>query len=347
MCLEYVKKVIANNGENHDRQERRYYSVFPVEVAKRTEAFDNSAWPINIVGEYRIAQEISENLDNCTNDNQRERYIIEIISIFEEWSEIFTPVARLMALQKMQENDSSINTEQEIEQEIERASNLHDAYLDILRNAKNGTIDYYLNHWHRAYYKFGRMLAAVCAEHNINLLEIQAKRGIWIIEKLNVLEIQSYFGYNMDFTYANNLLKSLPRTDVTEALILTEKDGTINSESAWNNSTIDAPQEANAKIKRRGRKVGNFRDNLMVDEKEKDIVIEKLRLLIAGRKGKDVALMIYSCIKLGWLIKPSFSQVENTFGGIGNKSGYNNYVNNPNKFTEHEISGMIERLKAL
>lgn len=151
----------------------------------------------------------------------------------------------------------------------------------------------------------------------------------------------------MDFTYANNLLKSLPRTDVTEALILTEKDGTINSESAWNNSTIDARQEANAKIKRRGRKVGNFRDNLMVDEKEKDIVIEKLRLLIAGRKGKDVALMIYSCIKLGWLIKPSFSQVENTFGGIGNKSGYNNYVNNPNKFTEHEISGMIERLKAL
>lgn len=165
MCLEYVKKVIANNGENHDRQERRYYSVFPVEVAKRTEAFDNSAWPINIVGEYRIAQEISENLDNCTNDNQRELYIIEIISIFEEWSEIFTPVARLMALQKMQENDSSINTEQE----IERASNLHDAYLDILRNAKNGTIDYYLNHWHRAYYKFGRMLAAVCAEHNIGI----------------------------------------------------------------------------------------------------------------------------------------------------------------------------------
>lgn len=110
---------------------------------------------------------------------------------------------------------------------------------------------------------------------------------------------------------------------------------------------IDAPQEANAKPKKRGRKVGNFRDNLMVDEKEKDAVIEKLRLLISGRKGRCVALIIHSCVKLGWLIKPSFSQVKNTFGRIGDKSGYNFYVNNPSQFADQEVNGMIERLKAL
>ena len=227
MCLEYIKEVIANDGENLDERGKEYYSAFPAEVVKRTEAFDDIAWPVNVTGQCRIAQEISDNLDNCANDGMIERYIISILEVFEGWANIFTPVAKLRMLDNVLRNaqeDKEIYTPDEIQQEIERVSNMHDDYLDIMRGAEKGTMEYYLNHWHRAYSRFAKMLAAICAEHRINLLEIQKKRGIWIIEKLDVLTIQSYFGYSGDFTYANNLLKSLPRTAATENLILYNDD---------------------------------------------------------------------------------------------------------------------------
>lgn len=106
MCLKYIKRVIVNKTEKLDEWENKYYSAFPAEVAMRTDSFDDIAWPINIVGEYRIAQEISDNLDKCKDDGQRERYIIEILSVFEDWGAIFTPVARLKELQGCDKMDS-------------------------------------------------------------------------------------------------------------------------------------------------------------------------------------------------------------------------------------------------
>lgn len=241
MCLEYVKNVIANNGETLVEHERGYYSAFPAKVEECTNSFDDIAWPENITGQYRIAQEISDNLDNYKDDSQRERYIIEIISVFEKWGEIFTPVTRLKELDKMLKYGCTINSEEEIKQEIERVSNLHDYYVDIMRDAEKGTMEYYLDIWHRAYHKFSKMLAAICAEHHINLLELQEKRGIWIIEKLDALDLQCYFGYFGSLNYANNLLKELPRTAATEGLIYTERNGIIRSEAAWKSEDADMP----------------------------------------------------------------------------------------------------------
>lgn len=218
MCLKYIKRVIVRKNEKLDEWESKYNSAFPAEVAKRTDSFDDIAWPINIVGEYRIAQEISDNLDNLSNDSVIERYIISILEVFEDWANIFTPIATLRMLNDMMENahdDKEIYTPDEIQQEIERVSKLHDDYLEIMHGAENGSMEWYFKKWYKAYYKFCIMFSAICVEHNINLLEIQAKRGIWIIEKLDVSEIQNYFGYNGDFTYANSLLKSLPRTCAT------------------------------------------------------------------------------------------------------------------------------------
>lgn len=247
MCIKYVKDVIANNGENLDEQLRRYYSAFPAEVAKRTKDFDDSAWPINIVGEYRIAQEISDNLDKCVSDNERDRYLNSILQVFEEWANVFTPIPQLQMLDKMlhkARKGLSLYTKKEIKREIERVSNQHDRFLDIMHNAAKGTIEAYFEQWYDAYYHFCEMLAAICAEHNINLLEVQNKRGIWLISKLDVMQIQYYFGYTGNFNYANNLLKTLPRTSATEHLIHTEHDGVINSEVEWHRENADATTDS-------------------------------------------------------------------------------------------------------
>ena len=64
---------------------------------------------------------------------------------------------------------------------------------------------------------------------------------------------------------------------------------------------------------------------------------------MGGRKGKDAALMILVCIKLGWMHKPTYTQVKDEFGDIGSKTGYNRYLDS-NKFTDDEIEGVMNIL---
>lgn len=238
LCLEYIKRMVVNDeSPDFDDSILKFYQSIPERVAQRTASFDEIAWPINLAGEYRIAQEISDNLDKCSSENERNRYINSILQVFEEWAKIFSPMARLQMLEQVQQKSKiglSQYTEKEVQNEIDRISGLHDQYLKVMHKAEKGTIEYYFDYWHRAYYKFCNMFAAICVEHNINLLELQNNRGIWLVRKLDVMELQFYFGYDYNFKYANTLLKALPRTSATEHLILTMRDGVINTEAAWN-----------------------------------------------------------------------------------------------------------------
>lgn len=251
LCLDYVMEVVVNNWEHlppNSQKWRKVYNDIPTRVAELTEAFDDVAWPINIKGHYRIAQEISDNLDNCINDNERERYICNILQVFEEWAKAFTPISQIHTIEptlKKSREGLAFQTEEEIRTALDRIKGMHDRLLEIMDNAKEGSIEAYFHHWYHAYYDFCNMFAAICVEHGINLLEIQNRRGIWLVDKLDVMQIQFYFGYDGNCNYANSLLKALPRTSATEALILTEKDGVINTEAVWNNrcSTFQLPNE--------------------------------------------------------------------------------------------------------
>lgn len=240
LCLDYIMEVVINNWEHlppNSSKWRKVYNDMPARVVELTNAFDEIAWPLNIKGQYRIAQELSDNLDKCINDNDIERYICSILQVFEEWAKVFTPISQIQTgeytLKKVREG-LAFQTEKEIRTAIDRIKGMHDRLLVIMENSKEGSIEAYFRHWYHAYYDFCNMLAAICTEHGINLLEIQNRRGIWLVDKLDVMQIQLYFGYNGNYNYANSLLKSLPRTSATEHLILTMRDGVINTEAAWN-----------------------------------------------------------------------------------------------------------------
>jgi hypothetical protein len=89
---------------------------------------------------------------------------------------------------------------------------------------------------------------------------------------------------------------------------------------------------------RRGRQTKPFSDCLLEPDKEQHL--KQIHRIAGGKQGKSIALIITACIKLGWITKPTFSQIENEFGNIGNRSGYNKYVNNTSNFTDDEIKGM-------
>ena len=104
-------------------------------------------------------------------------------------------------------------------------------------------------------------------------------------------------------------------------------------------------QIAEPEQKPKGRPQKTFIDCLNGQtEKEKEERLSRLHHVIDGKKGKYVSLYILTAIELGWIEKPTCTQVKNEFGDIGNKSGYNSYLHK-NKFSDEEIKGAKESLK--
>ena len=63
--------------------------------------------------------------------------------------------------------------------------------------------------------------------------------------------------------------------------------------------------------------------------------------------NKGGLIKVLSSIELGWITKPTFSQVQNEFGNVRNKSGYNKYMSLPNAFTQQDLEGMKAALQSL
>ena len=91
----------------------------------------------------------------------------------------------------------------------------------------------------------------------------------------------------------------------------------------------------------KGIKDVSFKDCLLVDDK--DELLKLLHNLIDGKKGKFVAKVIKVCCDNGLMEKPTFTQVMDEFGDIGNKSGYNKYV--AYRFDSDEKKPIVEALK--
>lgn len=151
-------------------------------VSKRTEAFDLDACPIGRKGRKNLLDEISDNLDSL-NEKQAERYIIRILENFWVFERVMT---------EGKEHEIFINK----------------LFLDKIGTDKEGSIEWYGRIWYYRLFCFARLLAGVCAEHGINLLDIQRKRDIKIIDSLNEAEL-SFFSVDGSFEYGKTLLENL------------------------------------------------------------------------------------------------------------------------------------------
>lgn len=68
-------------------------------------------------------------------------------------------------------------------------------------------------------------------------------------------------------------------------------------------------------------------DFILLDDEQKQKLLKKLHTLIDGKKGKHVAFVLRSCVEHGLMSKPKFPILVQTFGYIGNVSGYRKYYN--------------------
>lgn len=81
---------------------------------------------------------------------------------------------------------------------------------------------------------------------------------------------------------------------------------------------------------------------LLVQADKQDELLKKLHLLIDGKKGKSVALVIHLCVELGLMSKkPTFGVLTAEFGNIGNASGFNSYYGKyETSYTKEEKDGL-------
>lgn len=99
---------------------------------------------------------------------------------------------------------------------------------------------------------------------------------------------------------------------------------------------LEQPQQVKASKSKK-----TFKDKVMAENKEE--VLKKLHLLIDGKRGKNVALVIVASVEMGLIQKPTYKEVKSEFGDIGAESGYNNYLDR-DKFTSVEYEGIKTRL---
>lgn len=110
-----------------------------------------------------------------------------------------------------------------------------------------------------------------------------------------------------------------------------------------NNPDEVTPPEQPAIAKNKHRRTKTIMDFILLDDDaQKQKFLNKLHTLIDGKKGKYVAFVIRSCVEHGLMSKPKFPILEQTFGNIGDNSGYRKYYYlNPLKEDEkREIKGI-------
>lgn len=91
----------------------------------------------------------------------------------------------------------------------------------------------------------------------------------------------------------------------------------------------------------KGRPKETLKDKMINDDNGNKL--NKIHIVMNGKKGKDAALIVLACISKGWMQKPTFTQITEEFGDIGTQQGFTKYLNK-SCFTDEEIKGAINSL---
>ena len=160
-----------------------------------------------------------------------------------------------------------------------------------------------------------------------DLMKLQKESGIYLKSDRDIEEVARYVG-SVELT--QKYIDELPEVDMID-------------QQAQRGDSLNEFNGDTRKIKQaKGRPRSTFRDKIL--HTNKDYILKELHELISGRKGREVALIIRVCIKEGIITKPTFKQVEDEFGYIGNVSGYNKYMADKYEFNDEEINGIKKKL---
>lgn len=140
------------------------------------------------------------------------------------------------------------------------------------------------------------------------------------------------YGYAYDFAYyeAIGILESKIAPELVR-----------NKECSGRELQNAKPQQKRKSARSKGRPKETLKDKMINDADGSKL--QKVHTVMNGKIGKEAALIILACIKKGWMLMPTFTQVAEEFGDIGTQQGFTNYLH-VECFTNGELEGAINSL---
>lgn len=363
---EKPKEVLPDEWQHH------YDITLPQEIKKRTEDFNDS---VICYTDSPLMDEIANNIDSLTGKD-RDRYIFSLLKPFKEFSDNIHPKAIIKQLRgevdgilgikdyekelamwkSMPQNEQlkDINGEPEgtpkeqadacrkviedLKFRIERTYYVANRYREILnetnyKDESKVVENCFDSFWHIEI-MFANRLDALLLERGINLLWYQRESGIYLKSYRCITDVDFYIGsHELARKYIDEALPKLDNPQQT---------GSTRQAQSFSSAQTDKTELHDKAPKGKGRPKGTLKDKMICEDADK--VLSKLHQLMNNRKGKEAALIITACIKAGIMTRPTFKQVSDEFGDIGNQSGYNKSMRE-RPFTDMEIEAIIMKLK--
>lgn len=167
--LGYKYGIRDNIESMPDKLKAYYMEIVPNTLKEQTEAFDDSMF-LAIDGERpTLTTEIENNLDECIDENKRERYVFDLLTPFAKWTTYFRPLA---------------------EHPFSKRYNAHecDQFLDILGKAEKGTAEWHCKLWHRLTTEYADMVHSILLKYGIDFYQVQKDCDVYLKdERFDVL----------------------------------------------------------------------------------------------------------------------------------------------------------------
>lgn len=368
------KEETPEQKEGKKKWDKYYRETLPKEILEATEAFDDSV--IRYM-DSPLMDEIEANLNDCQTDAQRERYLFSLLKpfgespvgcglarVYEPFAEVAYHKERIAKYEKdrafwqsMPEDEQlqDVNGKpsgtpkehikaidwfiEESKEQIKWVWHVHNEFCrltgrfeDGAKWMQKGTIEHCLSEFRSVEFMFANRLDALLLTYGIDLLRLQRESGLYLKGQYRqITDIDCYIG---SMELAQRYIDALPKEP--------------QPEQGNNGQTTDAqslnkePQQRKPIATRdKGRPKETLKEK-MIDDADGS-KLQKIHTKIVGKKGKDAALIILACIKKGWMLKPTYTQVKNEFGDIGSKTGYNTYLKE-SMFTKEELDGATKCL---
>ena len=262
--LEYLEFKVNDDGYDAEESDRRYRKYcteeIPIKIKELTEAFDDSIFGFYDGEHPAIMTEIENNLDNCSNEYEKESYLHSLLTPLEHWANAFNNTPFINAVNRLtngikQNLLETCHDPEMLEKRIKEADETHKKIIDGIEKhsselsqsfspwSEDGTPESYCAYWEGLVRDYAYMLDAILLERRIDLFKLQKDCGVWLIEERDAMLLYPYLGTVERGEYLIKALqkeikqdeKQEPQQEANPQSILTIK-GTDKERFVFNNA---------------------------------------------------------------------------------------------------------------
>lgn len=236
--LEYLEFKVNDDGYDAEESDRRYRKYcteeIPIKIKELTEAFDDSIFDFYDGERPAIMTEIENNLDNCSNEYEKESYLHSLLTPLKHWANAFNNTPFINAVNRLtngikQDLLETCHDPETLEKRMKEADETHKKIIEGSEKhcrelsqsfspwSEDGTPESYCAYWEELVRDYAYMLDAILLERRIDLFKLQKDCGVWLIEERAATLLYPYLETVERGEYLIEALqKEIEQTDVQD-----------------------------------------------------------------------------------------------------------------------------------